>query len=204
LVVGLPDLALGRITVAGYVMQVLRILLFLYIPAMAVIVSIALRDRVPAIAVPLDFLVLRIPLLGTAVYHLSVSRYARAFGMMYKGGVPIAETTSRATRATGNRIVAGQFAGGMASVRNGGMAWEGFSKRLPAEYRDLWQIGEETGELDKTVDKVAEIAADRADLYFTQFSFWFPWVVYAIIIVILAIKIFQGWSQIYGNLGAYG
>lgn len=203
MVIGGPDLILGKITVVQYLVQVLQILLLLYVPAIAIIVFMSLRGRIPAVALPMDYLVLRIPILGAAIYHLSVCRYARAFAMMYKGGVPITETTTRATRATGNLIVARQFAGGIASVRNGGTTWEGFSRRLPAEYRDLWQIGEETGELDKMADKVAEIAADRADLYFTQFAFWFPWVVYAIIAGFLIVKIFRMWSEIYGPLTAF-
>jgi type II secretory pathway component PulF len=203
MVIGGPDLILGEITVVQYLVQVLQILLLLYVPAIAIIVFMSLRGRIPAVALPMDYLVLRIPILGAAIYHLSVCRYARAFAMMYKGGVPITETTTRATRATGNLIVARQFAGGIDSVRSGGTTWEGFSRRLPAEYRDLWQIGEETGELDKMADKVAEIAADRADLYFTQFAFWFPWVVYAIIAGFLIVKIFRMWSEIYGPLTAF-
>ena len=76
------------------------------------------------------------------------------------------------------------------------MACEGFSPRLPAEYRDLWRIGEETGELDKTAGKVGEIAADRADLFFHEFARWFPIVVWAIIAVILIIQIFKTASRI--------
>ena len=58
---------------------------------------IAPVDRVSGIAIPFDFLPLRIPILGTAIYHLSICRYAKAFGMLYKAGVPISE------KATGMR-----------------------------------------------------------------------------------------------------
>ena len=131
---------------------------------------------------------------------MSISRYAKAFAMLYKAGVPIAEVTERATRATGNVIVAGRFAGGRESVRQGGMVWEGISKRLPAEYRHLWQIGEETGELDKTVAKIGEISADRADLYFTMFASGFPKVIYFIILIITAIMVLRLAMQVYGGL----
>ncbi|MBN1508366.1 MAG: type II secretion system F family protein [Sedimentisphaerales bacterium] len=200
LIYGLPDLILGRITTWGYVLMVVRMLLLFYVPAAIILLMLRLRERAPAIRVPFDFLALRIPILGTALYHLSVCRYARAFSMLYKAGVPITETTERATRATGNAIVAGLFKGGSTSVRQGGMAWEGFSKRLPAEYLQLWQIGEESGELDRTVDKVAEISADRADLWFKAFGFWAPWFVYACIAAILIRMIFKLAAQAYGPL----
>jgi len=199
-VYGLPKFILGGMTGWAYLSQVLHVLLLFYIPAAVVVLLMYLRNRVPGIAVPFDFLTLRIPILGTAIYHLSICRYAKAFSMLYKAGVPISETTERATRATGNVVVAKLFQGGFASVRQGGMAWEGFSKRLPAEYLQLWQIGEESGELDKTVDKIAEISADRADLWFTQFAFWMPWFVYAFIAAIMIVMIFKLFSQVYGDL----
>lgn len=202
-VVSLPDFVLGMIGLREYLMRVLFILAFLYIPTILVVVSIRLRDRIPVLRLPLDSVALHIPVLGQAIYHMSVCRYAKAFAMLCKAGVPMTETTERATRATGNLIVAQQFAGGIATVRAGGTAWEGFSRRLPAEYRDLWQIGEETGELDKMADKVAEIAADRADLYFTQFAFWFPWLVYAAVAAIVIVMIFKKWGEAYGSLGAF-
>jgi type II secretory pathway component PulF len=199
-VYGLPSFVLGGITTWGYLFLTARILLLFYVPAVIILLLLHLRDRAPGLRVPFDFLVLRIPALGTAVYHLSICRYAKAFSMLYKAGVPITETAERATRATGNAIMARMFQGGLASVRQGGMVWEGFSKRLPAEYLQLWQIGEESGELDRTVDKVAEIAGDRADFWFNIFAFWAPWVVYACIAVMLIIMIFKLFSQTYGSL----
>jgi type II secretory pathway component PulF len=121
--------------------------------------------------------------------------------MLYKSGVPITECTQRAHGATGNSVIADLFAGAVLSVRQGGLASDGLSTRLPAEYRDLWRIGEETGELDKTAAKVAEIAADRADLYFQEFARWFPIVIWAAIAAVLIYMIFQRASQIYDFSG---
>jgi type II secretory pathway component PulF len=147
--------------------------------------------------------VLWIPWLGKAIYHLSICRYAKAFSMLYRAGVPISECTERATVATGNVIVAQLFEGGIASVRAGGMACDGFSKRLPTEYRQLWQIGEESGELDRTVDKIAEVSAYRADQLFTTFAFWLPRIIYFIILGVMAMMIVQLWTEIYSGLGAF-
>lgn len=197
LVYGVPSMVMGDLALSGYLMLVVRILLLFYVPATAIILLMRLQDRAPGVRVPFDFLVLKIPILGKGIYHLSICRYAKAFSMLYKGGVPITEATERATRATGNAIVAARFRGGIASVRQGGMAWEGFSRRLPTEYLQLWQIGEESGELDKTVDKIAEIAADRADLRFKEFAFWMPVFVWACIALILIRMIFKLFMRIY-------
>jgi type IV pilus assembly protein PilC len=198
-----PAAVLGGFTPSGFILSIIRPLLFFYVPAIVVIAFILLRNRAPLLRWPLDVLVLRIPVLGQAIYHMSVCRYARAFGMLYGAGVPIIETTERATRATGNAVVARQLEGGQASVRAGGMVWEGFSKHLPTEYRQLWQIGEETGELDKITTKVADLAGDRADLYFTEFSRWMPRIIYFAIMGFLAYKVLQLWQQVYGGLTTF-
>jgi type IV pilus assembly protein PilC len=200
LVLGLPKFVLGSLTSWQYLMQVVRILMLFYVPAAMVILLMWMQERIPVVRYPLDFIVLRIPLLGSAVYQLSICRYAKAFSMMYKAGVPISETTERATRATGNVVVAGLFKGGAESVRRGGSAWEGYSKRMPPEYYHLWQVGEETGEIDKTADKIAEIAGDRADLLFTQFGVWLPRFIYLVIAVIAVWIYYNLFMQAYGPL----
>ena len=202
-VVGIPSFVLGNSSLGEYLLGVAYILAFLWIPTILIVIAIRLRDRVPALRLPLDFIVLRIPVLGRAVYHLSVCRYAKAFAMLYRAGVPITETTERATRATGNVLVARQFAGGQESVRQGGMAWEGFSSRLPAEYRHLWQIGEESGELDKVAMKVADVSGDRADFFFKAFASGFPKVVYFVIMIVLVMMVLRTWNEAYGNLGNF-
>jgi type IV pilus assembly protein PilC len=202
-VFGLPGLVMGRTTTREYLLGAAGILMFLYIPTAVVVVCMALRERFPLFGLPLDFVILRIPILGQAVYHMSVSRYAKAFAMMYGAGVPMSEATDRATRATGNAIVARLFAGGRDSVRAGALAWEGYSKRLPPQYLHLFQIGEETGELDRTAEKIAEISADRADLLFTEFARWLPVVVYVIIAGVIIYMIFTLWGQIYGGLANF-
>jgi len=203
LVFPLPSAVLGGLSMQAYGLTALRIVLLLYIPTAIVITCLLLKEKVRQVQYPMDYIALRIPLLGQAIYQLSICRYTKAFGMLYKAGVPMIESTTRANQAVGNAIVAQQFAGGMESVRQGGMAWEGFSPKLPPEYRHLWQVGEEVGELDRTVDKIAEISGDRADLLFTEFARWLPRVVYAMVAVMLIIMIGRLAGQVYGNLPTF-
>ena len=94
--------------------------------------------------------------------------------MLYKAGVPITECAVKAPELTGNLVISGLFKGCAASAAAGNITCDGFSRRLPLEYLDLWQTGEQIGELDKMVDKIAEIAADRAEHLFTEFARWLP------------------------------
>jgi type IV pilus assembly protein PilC len=182
-----------------YLGGVFGILVWLYVPILLIWASVHFKELRP-LRHALDRLVLRVPLLGRAVYNLSISRYARAFAMLYKAGVPISECTEKATPAAGNVVVAELFAGAATSVRNGGTAGAGLSRQLPPEYRDLWMIGEETGQLDKTATKISEMAADRADFFFVQFGSWLPKIIYFIIMGIMAYMIFMLAQQVYGSL----
>src|SRR5690606_7338861 len=106
-----------------------------------------------------------------------------------KAGVPILQGLPLAVNLTGNKVVAKIFQGGVESVQNGSSAFKGFSEKMPTDYKNLWEVGEETGELTKTVDKIAEISSDRADLYFTEFAKWTPRIIYGIISLWMISKI---------------
>lgn len=198
-----PALILGKIGFGAYLLEALRILSLLYIPAAMVLGIFYFGPRAGSLRRSIDWLTLKIPIFGQAMYHLCVSRYAKAFSMLYKAGVPITECTQRANLATGNLVMTGLFAGAVRSVHEGGLACEGFSPRLPAEYRALWRIGEESGELDKTTAKIGEIAADRADLFFNEFARWFPIAIWAAIAAVMIYMIFKMASQIPGYSGNF-
>jgi len=137
----------------------------------------------------LDTLILRIPILGLGVRQNSISRYCKGFNMLYKAGVPIAQCVKQATELTGNLIIADMFKGAAASIEAGNTAYEGFSRKLPSDYLNIWQTGEEIGELDKMSGKIAEISGDRAELLFTEFAKWLPRFIYAIICAVMIIRI---------------
>ena len=117
--------------------------------------------------------------------------------MLYKAGLPIAKCAEQATELTGNLIIADLFKGAAASIKAGNSAYEGFSSRLPLDYLNIWQTGEQTGELDRMADKIAEISRDRAELLLTEFAKWLPRFIYAIICLFIIIQIFKLWGQIH-------
>jgi len=196
-IVPLPSMVLGKITTSEYLIKIATTLGFFYL---LIGISLTLYHSIPNTGLVrklFDALILRIPVLGLAVRQLSICRYCRGFNMLYKAGVPIAQCASQATELTGNLIVAGMFKGGATSIEAGNMAYEGFSRRLPLDYLNIWQTGEQTGELDKMADKIAEISGDRAELLFTEFARWLPRLLYAMICILLIIQIFKLWGRIH-------
>lgn len=191
LIVPMPSMVLGKISMAEYTMQVTKVLGILYL---LIGITLTVYHSIPNTGLLrrfFDALILRIPLLGRAVLQLSICRYCRAFNMLYKAGVPIRECATQAPEVTGNLVISELFKGGATSVAAGNMTSDGFSRSLPLEYLNLWQTGEQTGELDKMIDKIAEIAGDKADRLLTEFARWLPKLAYALVCLVLIILIFK-------------
>lgn len=187
----LPRLVLGQIDSGGYIMSVLFWLMVFHIPVVTIWLVYRYTPKQGPLRFFFDHAFLRVPVLATGLRELGITRHSRAFNMLYKSGVPIIRALEEATYATGNLAVSAMFARCPSKAREGEMASEGFTRKVPVEYHDLWRVGEESGELDRTVDKVAEISADRADLYLTQFSSWLPKIMYGLVMAVLAYMVFQ-------------
>jgi type II secretory pathway component PulF len=202
-VIPLPGLILGRMDFWSYLWSIATGLSVFYVPVGVLIAILTLGPRWPLTRLIIDNLLLRIPLLGKGILELSISRFCRAFNMLYKAGVPIAQCFAKAPQVAGNRVVARMFEGGARAVAQGRDAGTGLSKSLPTEYVDLWRIGEECGQLDKSVDKIAEISADRADMVLTEFARWLPRIIYFAIMLMLALQVLRMAGQIGGayNIG---
>lgn len=150
----------------------------IYVPLFIVWFAFTHGNKIPGLRELIDTIALLIPVLGKGVKELCISRFAKAFNMLYKAGVPISESFSLALPSTGNYLVGRMFKGGVAKIAEGKVLSAGFSRSVPIEYIDLWAIGEETGELDRCVDKIAEIASGRAELYLQEIAKWIPRLIY--------------------------
>ncbi len=200
LILPVPRLVMSQnLTWINYVWAVLRPLIAIYLIVFIFGFSYRFFKKLSFLKYILDTIILWIPLLGIAVWELAIARFCFTFNMLNKAGVPILQGLPLAVKLTGNKVVAKIFQGGVESVQNGNSAFEGFSGRMPIDYKNLWQVGEETGELTKTVDKIAEISSDRADLYFTEFAKWFPRIIYGIISLWMAYQIITFYTGYISN-----
>lgn len=194
----LPYLFMGIINVAGYIIKVAKILALFYIPMVFILATLHLMPNTGTIRRFLDFVVLKIPILGLAVRQLALSRYCRAFNMLYKAGIPIIQCAQQAPGVTGNVIVADVVKGGAESAQAGNMVWEGFSPKLPADFLNIWRIGEETGELDNSIKRLADNTTENAEQLFSEFVQWLPRIIYWLICAVIVIQILMIASMLFG------
>jgi type IV pilus assembly protein PilC len=198
-IVPFPSMVLGDITVSEYLIGIAKALGTLYL---LIAIPMTLYHSTPNTGIfrrLVDALILRIPILGQGVRQQSICRYCRGFSMLYKSRVPIELCAEQATELTGNLVIADLFKGAAASIKAGNTAYEGFSSRLPLDYLNIWQTGEQTGELDKMADKIADISSDRADLLFTEFARWLPRFLYFLLSIVMIILILQRYGAMFSS-----
>jgi type II secretory pathway component PulF len=145
-------------------------------------------------------LVLWIPLLGSAFRCLAIGRYCSVFSIMYKAGIPILRCAELAPQTCGNLAVARLFEGGYTAAKSGQPMSEGFSPSLPPEFLELWSVGEESGDLDKASEKLAEIYLDKALFRFNLISTWTPRLIYFTFVFVMAIMIVKAFVKIYSTM----
>ncbi len=201
-IIPLPGLILGQITFIKYFLQVLGTLATFYVPAATIVVIYRLLPNTGLLRKILDTAIIRIPGLGQAIRKLAISRYCRTFNMLYEAGIPIIQCAQKASAVTGNAVMADLLKGGAESAQAGKMVWEGFSRRLPADFLNIWQVGEETGQLDKTIKRLADNASETAEWLFVEFCRWLVRLVYFLVMIRLAIQVLQMGRAVFG--AAYG
>jgi len=106
----------------------------------------------------LDSIKLRIPLVGTIVAKTSVARFARTLGTLLSAGVPILEALNITRDTSGNQV----YSRALGKVHDGIREGESFAEPLRQArivepmVVNMIDVGEETGELDKMLNKVAD------------------------------------------------
>ena len=112
-----------------------------------------------------DFVKLKLPIFGVIVNKSTVSRFARTLGTLITSGVPILEALNIVKEATGNAVVAAAVGKVHDSIREGeSMAAPlAASKICDPMVVNMVDVGEETGELDKMLLKVADTYDEDVD-----------------------------------------
>ena len=107
----------------------------------------------------------KIPLFGNIINKATVSRFTRTLATLTSSGVPILDALLNIKEATGNAAMAHAIQRIHDSVRGG----ESITKPLRASeicdemVINMVEVGEETGELDKMLNKIADNYNDEVD-----------------------------------------
>ena len=199
----LPGFILGGWNIKSVLLAAARILLLFWVPAGLIFLIVRMTPATGPARRLLDRAVLRIPILGKAMYKLAVSRYCWVFHMLCKAGVPVTDSVDMAVSATGNAVVADLFRPAVESVKAGGLVCEGFSSKLPADFKDIWRVGEESGTLDDATKRLADNYTEAAEFWFDEFARWFPRLVYFLVCLVMAYYIFKNFASIASTMTTF-
>jgi type IV pilus assembly protein PilC len=106
----------------------------------------------------LDAIKLKIPIFGTLFHKTALSRFSSTAGMLLRSGVPILQALDIVADTVNNKVMSKAVVDVQASVREG----ESIAKPLarhavfPPMVVQMLAVGEETGQVDTMLDKVAK------------------------------------------------
>ena len=114
----------------------------------------------------LDSMNLKIPVIGQILGKTSISRFARTLGTLIAAGVPILDALKITSDTSGNEVYKSALLKVLESIRKGETMAEPLRKAKVCDslVTNMIDVGEETGELDKMLTKVADNYDDEVDI----------------------------------------
>lgn len=191
ILVPLPRLILGQSNLTQYLSTVVLALLPVYLVIFAVVAIRRFAPETGPLRHVLDRVLFLVPLLRKGLRDLSLSRYNRAFHMLLSAGVSGVQAAELAVEYSGNAVIAHRLRAAAESARQGNLFCEGFDPHLPVEFIESWRIGEESGSLDVTTQRLADNYAESAEALLKEFARWLPRIIYFLVMVMMAIAILR-------------
>ena len=121
--------------------------------------------KTPIGRLTIDRLALKLPLFGDLTQKTAIARFSRTFGSLTRSGVPILTCLEIVRDTSGNQIVANAIEAARNEIQQGGMISIALQKEnvFPPMSIQMISIGEETGELDAMLMKVADFYEDEVE-----------------------------------------
>ena len=111
-----------------------------------------------------DKLRLKFPMkIGTIVHKIALARWSRTFAALVGAGVPLLQALDLTGKTSGNWVVENAMVDVLKGVRQGGTIAEPLQAAdiFPTMVGHMVGVGEETGELDKMLEKIADFYEDQ-------------------------------------------
>jgi len=116
--------------------------------------------------VVLDTITLKLPVIGQLASKISITRWTRTLGTLIGAGVPILDAINVTRETAGNEVFANMLSHVHNSIRQGD-TFAGplkASKTVDLLVSNMVAVGEETGDLDKMLLKVADQYDEQVDV----------------------------------------
>ena len=113
-----------------------------------------------------DRMLLQAPLLGPLIRKAAIARFTRTLSTMLSSGVSILEGMEITARTAGNRVIHDAVIESRASIAGGRSISEPLRESgvFPPMVTQMINVGEETGDLDGMLGKIADFYEDEVDV----------------------------------------
>lgn len=159
----LPGLTLAMLAISGFMTNYW----FIVVPAIVGGIFLLLRYvKTPRGKSQFHHLVLKIPGIKTIIMKVAVARFARTFSALMGAGVAVLEALNVTSRAVGNVVYEKALNDAAEAVKNGDTLSSVIEKDplFPPIVAQMLAVGEETGQTDTVLVKVADFYEEEVDV----------------------------------------
>lgn len=154
----------------------------------------------------LDRWKLKLPLFGRLFQMVALERFASAFSVLIKSGVPILYALEIVEKTADNKLLGAALEKVKSAVRSG----QSMSKPMaecevfPAMAVEMVEVGEEAGEMANMLSRLSSFYKERIDTFMGRFTTAFEPIVLVIMGVIVGIIVIAMFLPIFNLAGAVG
>lgn len=111
-------------------------------------------------------LLLRTPIFKTIILKIAIARFSRTFASLMSSGVSVLDALAVTGGAIGNKVIEGELKDAAVEVKNGKQLSEPLSKskHFPPIVAQMLAVGEETGQIDTVLVKVADFYEEEVSV----------------------------------------
>ncbi len=121
--------------------------------------------RTPAGKYKFHALLLKVPVIKVVITKVAISRFARTFASLASAGVAVLDALAVTGGAIGNKVIQAELAEAAKEVKNGRPLSLAIAKgeHFPPIVSQMLAVGEETGQIDTILVKVADFYDEEVD-----------------------------------------
>lgn len=159
----LPPLTVAMLGISAFILQWWYIIIPLLIGGIYLLIRYI---RTPKGKRKFHQILLRIPAINSIIRKVVVARFARTFSALSGAGVSILETMTVTAHALGNTVYEDSLLAAVDEVKNGRQLSQIMEEGglYPSIVSQMLSVGEETGQTDTVLIKVAEFYEEEVDV----------------------------------------
>jgi general secretion pathway protein F len=135
------------------------------VSSFSIFICLKIKIRDPKLKPYLDHLLLKLPLLKSFLIDLNLSQISSTLSMLLKGGIPLLEALKLSKSIIRNQILHSAIEKIMLKIEEGEKLSEELKKNplFPSIFSQIIEVGEKTGELDKSFEKLAAMYQESVE-----------------------------------------